>query len=968
VVSVAFPNHPQDRNNCLALKGCLLNVPYCFDVPHAEIEELECACNGAPACVYKIKWVNRPSLISSIVGAIIGFGLGFFIFEQAWSSLASWIGWCSLVAVGYLAGMLIVYKSRLLEVNRHNEGQARSLLDTIRAIEKLNAELQQRIAERTMELTEANESLKNSELRYRTMIEAQTEAICRWQPNTVLTYVNQYYCNLYNKERQQLIGEKWLRLLPEEEAKTTSQARVESLLHDAKIHRFEQHIVKPDGQSQWLEWLDSPITDAEGHVIEIHSVGRDITERKRAEEQLQEANERLALAVKQAEELAQAAEAANQAKSGFLANVSHELRTPMTGIIGMTELLMKTSLQPLQQRYTEIIHSSGETLLALLNNVLDLAKIEAGRLEIRKAPFDLYDMVDQALAIHVYAAEAKGVDLLYWIDPSVPREVIGDMLRLKQVLNNLLSNALKYTDQGEVELSITAEPPEHNAGTPYVFKFAVRDTGIGIDSSKFSQLFKPFSQVDSSMTRRYGGTGMGLVISQRLVSLMGGTIDFQSTEGKGSSFWFTAPLAAPPNQTRSIDFLIDLKEAKILLILRNERSRQLVARYIQHWNGEVVSHPDCASVLSTYDSSAAILQEFDVIMMDSSNLEAHASMPLNSLCLFNEIQSKIPLLIMSTYKTQMQTPEWAAANIALTIHKPIRPTILAEALHHLLYSSPEEQLTRMRTDEAVAAHPHLVLQNANILLVEDNPVSREVAKTMLDQLGCVVDIAVNGREAVEKTAQRTYDAILMDMQMPEMDGFQATQLIRAREQSTGVHAHIIACTANAFQEEKERCLHTGMNDYISKPFRQADLLNILKKAYRIASNESVPASTTADRSQIFNTIEQAGQEILQDVGSERAADIFSRMIEDTTLRIIELHDMIQRNDKTSAKALGHKLRGSCGIVGAKEMARLCKELEYKNDQSPLSEFSALAQAISGEFEQIKPCLNKLISENHRKIS
>ncbi|OGV42463.1 MAG: hypothetical protein A2X46_11415 [Lentisphaerae bacterium GWF2_57_35] len=976
VLSIKYPRHRQTKNNCLALQGCLVNISRAFDLPYAEIKEESCTCDGAEACIYHIHWINKPSHLKSILGAILGLVLSGAVSYFFDFTLLSLLLLPSTALTGFSIGRIFEYKKRLVEVYDHNDGQARSLLETIKTIEKLNAGLQQRIAERTLELTEANDSLKNSELRYRTMIEAQTEAICRWLPNTLLTFVNQYYCNLFSKDRQELIGKKWMQLLTTD-AQALSQARVERLVRDRNTHRFEQQLVKPDGQIQWLEWVDCPISDVEGRLIEIHSVGRDITERKRAEEQLQEANNKLAQALRRAEELAQAADTANRAKSGFLANVSHELRTPMTGIIGMTELLMKTSLQPVQKRYAEIIYSSGETLHALLNNVLDLAKIEADRLEIRNAPFDLYDMVDRVLATHIYAAEAKGVELLCRIDPLTPREAIGDMLRIKQVLNNLLSNAVKYTDQGEVELNIVVESSpasspcdassgEHDAKSPgaYAIRFTVRDTGIGIDASKFSQLFKPFSQVDSSMTRRYAGTGMGLVITRRLAALMGGAIDFESSTGKGSSFWFTASLPVPPKNERSEHPLVDLKGASLLLVIGNQRNREIIAEYIRHWNGQATVHADCLSVMNAYGSSLAVLAKFQAIIMDSTDLKTHADMNLESLCVFNEVVEKIPSLIMSSYKTQPQIHEWSAANIALTIHKPIRPTVLAEALHRMLDVDAGNRVHPLTSVSHMPGDGQLhTLQDMTILLVEDNPVSREVATAILEQLGCVVDPAVNGREAIEFTGKKAYDAVLMDIQMPEVDGIEATRSIRTREQTQGPLSHIIACTANAFQEEKERCLASGMNDYISKPFRQADLLAVLKRVSRPVAQESAPLLSLPESERApGDTVAEAGYKIMQDVGPDKTAIIFNKMIDDTALRIIELFDMLQKNDKWSAKALGHKLRGSCGIVGAKEMARLCKELEYKNEQSPLSEFVELANAISAAFEQIKPCIAEVTSQ------
>ena len=579
-------------------------------------------------------------------------------------------------------------------------------------------------------------------------------------------------------------------------------------------------IVTPAGVERWVNARSAYSARSDGTKVWFGLL-TDISELQQARSAAEDLNRQLKHAIGEEQRAAAEAVRASRAKSQFLANMSHEIRTPMNGVIGMTSLLLDTSLTPAQREFTEIIRSSGDSLLTVINDILDFSKIESGHLELEKEVFDLRDCVEGTLDVLAPRAAQKGIDLFYEIVGDVPAELSGDTTRLRQILVNLIGNALKFTDRGEVELTVTTEPAPAGA---IGLRFAVRDTGIGIPPEAQQRLFKSFSQVDASATRRFGGTGLGLAISKRLAELMSGRMWVESEPGRGSTFFFTVQVAPVASGRRTVRAFVrpQLAGKHLLVVDDNATGRRILSALGKKWGLQVTA-------LATGTEAVAKIaagELFDLAILDMQ-------MPdMDGIMLAGKLRrlpggADLPLLLLTSLgqRDEGEANQLFAARIA----KPAKPAQIFEAILRLFVSPDEIEPATAGPTIRVAGET----QPERVLLAEDNAVNQKVAMHMLANLGYRADIAANGLEVLAALRQQDYDVILMDMQMPEMDGVEAAKEVMRLRPERNDRPWIIALTANAMQGDRELCLAAGMDDYLSKPMKVADIAAALARA-RIA--------------------------------------------------------------------------------------------------------------------------------------
>jgi PAS domain S-box-containing protein len=696
----------------------------------------------------------------------------------------------------------------------------------------------------------------------------------------------------------------------------------------------------------------APYTNQDVETISyLADIAWAIAERKRAEESLLESNRQLAETTARAREMALKAQAASLAKSQFLANMSHEIRTPMNGVIGMTGLLLDTDLDAEQRQYSEIIRGSGEALLAIINDILDFSKIEAQRLDLEILDFDLRATLEDTAELLAHKAREKGLRLTCFIDPAVPSLLRGDPGRLRQVLVNLGGNAVKFTHTGEVMIHVS---PGEESDTQATVNFAITDTGIGIPGDKQSLLFAPFTQVDGSITRKYGGTGLGLAISKDLVELMGGQIAAESTEGKGSTFRFTITFEKqPPGDLTEDHPLPDLAGLNVLVVDDHKTNRLLVTRLLESWGCRFAESPEAESALTLLHEAAEGGDPFRVALIDMQ-MPGMDGGELGRAIREDPRIGDTRLIMMTSLGERGDAAKLEEAGFSGYVTKPLRQAQLRECLALVagLTSPPERIITRHTIAEG---HK----RRTRILIVEDNITNQQVALAMLNRLGYRADVTANGKEALEMMRTISYDLVLMDCQMPEMDGFEATAAIRRGEAGPAdPQMPIVAMTAHAMQTDRERCLQAGMNDYLAKPVDPGQLAEVLD--HWLGGKEDKPSQR--DHGGAGTVSRVPGEPVVFDrkgfldrvMGDEAvAAMVLDVFLSDVPQQIGRLKDAITSGDHGLAEKQAHQVKGAAANVGAEALRKVATEMEGLGKTGDVKAMTGLLSQLQEEFERLK---------------
>jgi len=777
-----------------------------------------------------------------------------------------------------------------------------------------------------------------------TIVEQSSEAIWTKDLGGVITSWNSGAAAMFGYPPAEALGRA---LDVGESTPQEEEVRTRRLLSGEKFS-YETRAVTRSGAPIEIQVAVAPLVDDANQCIGKIAVARDVTQHKRSEEALRLARE--------------AAEAANHAKSSFLARMSHEIRTPMNGVLGMTELLLETGLSSTQRKYAETVQRSGKNLLAIINDLLDFSRIEAGKLELENVDMDLRRTVEDVVELLAERAHSKGLELACSIPANLPTHVKGDPLRLAQILTNLVGNAIKFTEHGAVVVRVAGvdETPKN-----VTMRFEVSDTGIGIRTEAQSRIFEEFSQADGSTTRKHGGSGLGLAISKQLVEMMGGSIHFQSALGVGSTFFFTITFEkqAQPHADERMASIGLLSGVRALVVESSAIHRGILQVQMSNWEMTIRLAETPKQAIELLAEAASRSVPYDIVVIDLGVPGVDALELVRAIRRRPET-ANVRVVMLSRRHSDIQNAMDAGCDACLV--KPVRQTMLYECLVNVMAGRIHDTVALpAASDRSSTPAPG---SRGNVLLVEDNLINQQVALGILQIQGYAVTVVNNGREALDAYAQRPFDVVLMDCHMPEMDGFEATKEIRAREAaSRGKRVPIIALTANAMAHDREQCLNAGMDDHLSKPFGMQSMQDMLERwmpqakgaqseAAELAARATAKAAEVLDR----QVIDQLAK-VLTNGKPEMLVRVIQLYLSESPKLVQKLREAADASDALQMARLAHSLKSCSANVGAKVLGRYCDEIETAARRGDLgeacnilakteTEHTGVHAALTAEFE------------------
>jgi PAS domain S-box-containing protein len=815
------------------------------------------------------------------------------------------------------------------------------------ALREANRNLAREVSDRTR----AEMIARDSQALYSSLVENLPVQVLRKDLEGRFQFANRSFCALLGKPLEEIVGKTDFDFYPQDLARKyrDDDRRV------AETGAILDCVEKNDrgGELRDVQVMKSPVRDASGRVVGVQAVFWDVTARVQAEAAMARAKEE--------------AEEASRAKSAFLANMSHEIRTPMNAILGMTELVLDTPLAPEQREYLTVVQDSGEVLLGIINDILDFSKIEAGRIDLDQRMFDLHEAVGDTMKSLSVRAHGKSLELACHIGPNVPLFAIGDATRLRQVIGNLVDNAIKFTERGEVLLRVLLEAEDEEEVEVH---FAVSDTGIGIPEDKRAKIFGVFEQADSTTTRRFGGTGLGLAICTRLIQLMEGRVWLDSEVGRGSTFHFTARFGRAPADAISEPPLepAQLRGLRVLIVDDNATNRQIMQEMLANWEMVGTAVSSGTEALETLQSAHDAGQPFRLMLTDV-NMPGMDGFALAAAVQQDPRLSDTMIMMLTSGDRAGDITRCRDLALAGYILKPVKQSELLDAIVMAL------GVTKVDDDEAAAERSRADFSGSlDVLLAEDSPVNQKLVIGLLERQGHRVTVVGTGKQAVRMLEGRSFDLVIMDIQMPEMDGLEATKAIRARESRAGTHVPIVAMTAHAMKDDRDRCLAAGMDEYIAKPVRAKHLFETIygvvaaarrasaaKESQRQTQGPPLPTPTGSEPPRpalVDNDGDVDLGEALTSLqgDAELLRGIIEAFLQETPTLLGDLRSALADQDIESLRRTAHTLKGALGHLHADRAAAVARQLECRAGEGGTADLERLIVQLESEVVRLTPVL------------